>query len=360
MALSDCSSASEYHLLSDTDSEGESIKAKRSSSLQAASRRQEKLRKRSRSIPTVGAARSWTELPCHDEHRVSRTLSALPELEGTIGPSTMTAETLVRMMRVGDPRLIVLDVRDMDYFFMGKIPGCQHIAFETFAEVLPQLVYAVGRHNRIVFCSYDGRRRSISCAHRFFRAVRACFVKEDRCSVFYLQGGICEWISYCNRHQLGQGLAKASVSEAISAYSNVTVESLPLSSEYRAQACDESSSPSSSGTHTGWMDAESAVAVTAASTMDELPSISSTVGAVMPAQLQIMLAKGARVVDVRDLDFFMGHIPGAWHYPDSSFDDELTTLAKDSMGVPLDCHTRNNDNVQSVQTRAVVNCLRAD
>ena len=64
--------------------------------------------------------------------------------------------------------------------------------------------------------------------------------------------------------------------------------------------------------------------------------------------------------DVRDLDFFMGHIPGAWHYPDSSFDDELTTLAKDGMGVPLDCHTRNNDNVQSVQTRAVVNCLRAD
>eukprot|EP00434_Breviolum_minutum_P022703 symbB.v1.2.020034.t1/scaffold1658.1/size109791/6 len=162
----------------------------------------------------------WTEwhfrLNNARTHQRPVSTGTLPELNGCNLPLPLSCAELAQMISRGDPRLVVVDVRGTDFFFLGKVPGCWHIAYEAFPQKLANLViHCCQPWQRAVFCSFDGSRRSIDCARQFQRAVSACYRKEACCSSFYLRGGIKAWAEFCEAVNFEGGLVKASVIEAI-------------------------------------------------------------------------------------------------------------------------------------------------
>lgn len=80
-----------------------------------------------------------------------------------------------------------------------------------------------------------------------------------------------------------------------------------------------------------------------------LPSVEeSKVRPISPAELnELLQARQVQIVDVRDLDFYMGHIPDAIHAPDSVFEEQLPALVHE-LGISdksvvfhcMQCHIR--------------------
>lgn len=159
---------------------------------------------------------TWTGLA---EPRV-QSAGALPELGNCSQPLTVSCVELAKMISIGDPRLVIVDVRDTDFFFCGKIPNSWHVASESFPQKMAQLVYHCNKPwYRAVFCSFDGLRRSIACAKLFQRAVQAVYRKEECCSAFVLKGGIQDWAKFCEAFDLEElglkGLEKPSLFDAL-------------------------------------------------------------------------------------------------------------------------------------------------
>mmetsp|Transcript_9236 Transcript_9236/g.22177 ORF Transcript_9236/g.22177 Transcript_9236/m.22177 type:complete len:233 (+) Transcript_9236:84-782(+) len=144
---------------------------------------------------------------------ISQTLPVLPDMRQAL---PLMPKKLADFVRVDDPRLTVIDVRELDYFYLGQIPRCLHISFQDFWDQLPTLVYKFARlYACVVFCSFDGTTRCVACANAFLRASSALFASKDKCKVRYLHGGINGWVAYCNREGFSDGLAQASVDEVV-------------------------------------------------------------------------------------------------------------------------------------------------
>jgi len=159
---------------------------------------------------------AWTGLV---EPRVQSD-GALPELGRCSQPLTLSCVELAKMMSICDPRLVIVDVRDADFFYCGKIPNSWHVASESFPQKMARLVYHCNKPwYRAVFCSFDGVRRSFACAELFQRAVHAVYRKEECCSAFVLKGGIHDWAKFCEAFDFEDpgfsGLEKPSLFDAL-------------------------------------------------------------------------------------------------------------------------------------------------
>lgn len=326
----------------------------------------------------------------------AKTLSSLPCLRRTV--DMMKPEELARSLEAGEA--IVIDVRDMDYFYIGHIPGSRHVPSESFQEFCPSLVYELGRQKKqIVFCSTESHVRDEYCATKFKRAVKATCFTPETCSVYRLQGGMVGWSKFCEATRFKDGLLQATQLQLLDRFKTdqpsfspeerapsktvtfaVSDPCLPgvksredatlepsikapssspplvrryvdkqskklrfgLDSKVRLQVSKQPKEPVVCKTYsmgvlpTMPQDGGDEKVINPAKmpvpeqsqTIGALPSVAqSEIRPISPAELnELLQARQVQVVDVRDLDFYMGHIPDAIHAPDSVFEERLPSL----------------------------------
>eukprot|EP00930_Biecheleria_cincta_P056682 TRINITY_DN42756_c0_g1_i1.p1 TRINITY_DN42756_c0_g1~~TRINITY_DN42756_c0_g1_i1.p1 ORF type:complete len:482 (-),score=59.89 TRINITY_DN42756_c0_g1_i1:11-1456(-) len=246
---------------------------------------------------------------------------------------------------------------------------------------------------KIVFCCTASSFRDDICSSKFKRAVHAtCFTRET-CLVYRLEGGMTAWSKFCESKGLEDGMLQASPSELMeclqktepqfspkprktlkSVTFSVSDKSLPEATHHAGTASSPSiKTPSleppafrrrvhgklgkSSSVRFGQpnfkpmsmcalpslQQGEAEASMPAprlakmqvpekSQSMGVLPSmqVQSEVRPISPADLSELLQAGnVHVVDVRDLDFYVGHIPDAIHTPDGAFEDQLPRLVRD-------------------------------
>ncbi len=117
-------------------------------------------------------------------HAVAETAPATPQAAAPAKPSAkyITGPELENMMKDGKP-IIIIDVRDGEYFRKGHIPGALNIPTDT-AYNKRRLGDEFQPKDRIVVVGYAGTTGT---------EIIDLFVKSEFSNVYGLKGGMREW-----------------------------------------------------------------------------------------------------------------------------------------------------------------------